>query len=278
MENKMNEAELTAILNIGKADENTYENFAEQLLSLDKRTITEVCIETDRREEYGKGDFKTKEKFHSSSLIDSIQSIYNSLNDFTNSSINLAISLHSLREITQATYKEIASMISRSYQRKISTSYLCKLIKAGGLLKEIPELKRICDIEKLAILSSYDLKSLKRKIEIGENTILFDDINLETSSRSALNKKIKPNSKPRIQSRSEMSSESHNVESNLNEVVKANYTEQPSIEIIVEEENRFDSLKLVLENYLETAKDFPELFQGLSKCIELISIKGGSHE
>lgn len=246
--------QIQEILAVGSPNSLDLESFSSSLLKLDKKQLLIEQSSETGLSIYSCLDDQQRKAKHSDEFIKAISDLYAALNEYVNSSIELSKCLYRIYKITGASYNEISQVISSAYKKKLSKSYISKLIRSGDLLIQIPDLEKVTDIEKLSTLSSVDIKELKNQISIENDCIYYDDLNLVNSSRSSINSKIK------------------------NKVVnKPNSTLKVIPSLVVDNDgDRLEHLQSILESYLEETKSLTELHTSLVEALEILKARGSN--
>lgn len=235
----------------------------EEIVSLDSFCSRMLCLGKNHEEvhlhngELSSLSYEDQKQYYGKEFILAIETVFLKLNTFSQASTDLAIELYKLKNITNSTLEEISNQMSVAYNKKISKSYLSKLINTGKILNDFPDLKNIHDIEKLANLSSLSKIELEKDLSCNGDKSFIRGLDLDKASRSGLNNVI-----------NEIKVENGR---SVKKITKEVILPTPCIPLNeLSQLSRFEEIVKTLQTIATSIKDKPKVQEGLLECIRML--------
>lgn len=236
----------------------------DEMVSLDSFCARMLCLGKTHEEvnlingQLSSLPYADQKQYYEKEFIKAIEGVYVKLNTFSQASAELAIGLYNLKNITNSTHDEISRQMSIAYNKKISKSYLSKLINAGRILNDFPDLKNIQDIEKLALISSLSNLELESYLNCKGDRSFIRELDLDGASRSKLKSAIDEIKVENGRSVKKCISENILLPSPF---VTVHEPAQPG---------RFEEIVRTLESVAMSIHDKPKVHKGLLECIKML--------
>lgn len=202
--------------------------------------------------------YPDQKQYYEEEFIGTIERIFLKLNTFSQASTDLAVELYNLKNITNSTYDEISRQMSIAYNKKISKSYLSKLINAGRILIDFPDLKNIQDIEKLALISSLPKSELDGLLSSKGDKSFIRGLDLDGISRSKLKSEVNE-----IKIENGRPIRKIPTEKVVLSAPSMPISEPPKV-------SRFEEIVRTLESVAISIQDKPKVHEGLLECIKML--------